>query len=185
VPTEQEADTRLLLAVKGNVAADRQPGLKFAPVPKIAKLKDGIEIETAAIEWDAAPVEMVAGEWFALERARLKSSEPKGAKGAAIVFLKVLLGDGQEHPSTEVLAAAAKEGIKRGSLHAAREDLKIVVRKLATEDGSWTWCWPDALKEDKPPKPEEPKPEPKPKSKSKRKIKNNVIIFPAVKKPAS
>jgi putative DNA primase/helicase len=174
----QEDDSRLLLWVKGNVGVSRVPGMKFMPVAKTIKLKDGTKIETAYTKWDDAPIEMIASDWFAIARAKLKTgAEPKGAKGAAILFLKDHLKDGQEHPASEVLAAAAKEGIKRGSLQTAREELKIVVRKLPTEDGAWMWSWPGASKE---PKAEEPAPKRTRNTKG-----NNVIVFPVAKKPAS
>jgi hypothetical protein len=138
----QENDARLLLWVKSNLS-DARTGLEFKPHPKVIK-RDGISIETVAVEWNPAPIHMTAAEWYALERAKLTATEPKRVKAVAMTFLRDILGDGLEHPAREILDGAVQHDIKPGSLHAAKVALGVVVRKLAVADGAWMWSWPDA-----------------------------------------
>jgi hypothetical protein len=139
----QENDARLLLWVKSNLS-DARTGLEFTPRPQVIKAPDGTNIRTVAVDWNSTPILMTAAEWYSLERAKLKAVEPKGAKAEAMTFLRELLGDGEEHAASEVLAGAGAKDIKRGSLHEARKALGLNIRKAATEDGGWLWSWPGA-----------------------------------------
>jgi len=132
-----------LLWVKSNLS-ELRTGLEFKPATTSITTKRGTTIKTVKVEWSPAPVMMTAAEWYLLERTKLKTTEPKGAKGAAMTFLRELLGDGEETAAAEILAEAAAKDIKRGSLHAAKTALGIVVRKAAMEDGGWFWSWPGA-----------------------------------------
>jgi putative DNA primase/helicase len=149
----QDNDVRLLLWTKSNLS-ELRAGLEFKPVPKTIQTNDGTSINTVTVEWNPAPVNMTAGEWYLLERSKLKATEPKGAKAAAMSFLSEILGDGEIHPASEILAAADELEIKRGSLHAAKVAMGIKITKLPVEDGGWVWVWPEATLEP------EAKPEP-------------------------
>jgi hypothetical protein len=166
----REDRRHLLLFVKGNCLDPDVPGLAFKVEPR-ATDANGKKVEARVVIWEA-PVMLSAQDWWHVEKSKRAASEPKRSLIAATAFLREFLADGSK-PAPDVLAAAAAKGIRRNTLFRGQQELGIIVRKeTGRAHGGWVWELPA-----------EPKLKSEPKSK--RKAKDNVIIFPAVKKPAS
>jgi len=138
---KDENDRRLLLWGKCNLSRVRT-GLEF----ESANVQVHGRIEAPRVS--DAPVEMTADDWWVLEQQRIKAAagRPRGAQAEAKEFLEEFLKDGPK-PAAEVLAGAAEREIRRGSLHRAKESLKIKVEKQTTADGPWVWTLPPPKQE--------------------------------------
>ena len=65
------------------------------------------------------------------------------AHDEALIFLRELLGDHKPMLAREVWKQAGEAGHARNTVLRAKNTLGVVVAKARTQDGAWTWLWPE------------------------------------------
>lgn len=116
---------RLILPAKMNLAPD-PTGLAF-------------RIESGAVHWEAAPVEMTADELLVRE-AETKPNARATQRDQAALWLRELLKDGPV-PSKQVLADGREHGFGEKLLRSVLETIGGTPQKRGME-GSWFWSLP-------------------------------------------
>ncbi len=122
----QNKERRLMLPGKNNLAREGD-GLAFT-----------IAGELPAIEWEKEPVMMNADEALAIENAGDGPGRPATNRIEAEKWLKEQLADGQKHPVKELMAAAARAGLKHRTVERAATALAVRSEKSGFGAGS---CW--------------------------------------------
>ena len=139
-PTPDDPEVRAFARVKGNLSKP-PPTLGYRIVEAEISDGDGGTIKTQKIVW--------TGELNLSADALVREPMPE-ARGpkpdkleTAIAFLRELLKDGAELPSEEIYAQAKTQGIARGTLWKAKDELGIKARKKGMV-GDWLWYLPSS-----------------------------------------
>jgi RecA-family ATPase len=130
---EEDADKKLLLLQKNNISPEKT-GLAYK-LKGIRIYEEGLEIDTAKIEWEEKTIDQQQSEEMMATEDSLKSTQKRATK-----WLKGILKDGPVL-SDDIFAAARDEGLSETSVHKAKKVLMVKTKRAPGygEEGKWEW----------------------------------------------